>query len=455
MIVRKDAVSVAVAGLLACSGFAFADGTVPPKASLTLDPAMLTADEAPPQTGLLMSALDKIGAAKPLTDNQIKIYGWIEGGYTWLHRHHQDELIIPGPFNHEFGNHFMLNQLDLRFEKSVDPTKLDIGGMIELMYGSDAARIHATGLGYDGSDATDDDDVANVGTDDILAVTNLHPIQQFDIPQAYVDVNLPVGNGLKFRVGKFVTLLGYETIDPRTNPFYSHSYLFSAVPFTHVGVLAAYQINDQWAVTAGITRGWDIALEDNNGSAIDSIGQIAFTPNKQWQFVLNYSVGPENSGDSSHYRTVIDPIVYWQVTDAFKLGLEGLYLYDGGINGDATTGVTHAYGDVWGAALYAGYKINDYFTLNGRLEKAHSMLASFAGVNVAQAFGTVPALNAYETTLGVTITPMPRDPIGKNLTIRPEIRYDWTDSTAFKFYQAGGNAYKDQLTFGADVIFQF
>ena len=106
------------------------------------------------------------------------------------------------------------------FERQVDTTKFDVGGMIELyMYGSDAARIHSRGLGYNGSDSSDDNNPV-----DPLAVANLHPIWQFDISQAYVDVNLPVGNGLQVRVGKFVTLMGYEAIDPRGNPFYSHSY---------------------------------------------------------------------------------------------------------------------------------------------------------------------------------------------------------------------------------------
>jgi hypothetical protein len=451
---------MAVAGLLASSGFAMADTTDVRNASLSLDPTVITAQaSATPAANdsLLMSTLDRAGAARPLSDLGLKLYGWVEGGYTYNHRHHGDTLIIPGPFNHEYGNHFMLNQLVLRFERGVDATKFDVGGMVELMYGSDAARIHSTGLGYNGSDATDDGSPS-----DPLAVANLHPIWQFDIPQAYIDVNIPIGNGLKVRAGKFVTLLGYETIDPRTNPFYSHSYLFGLVPFTHTGVLGMYQISDQFSVTAGVTRGWDIALEDTNGCAIDVIGQFAYTPNKQLAFYLNYSVGPENAGDTGHYRTAIDPVITWQVTDQLKLGAEGLYIYDGGINaGLGDNDSTHAYGDAWGLALYASYRVNDYVTVNGRVEKAHTYLGNFANSalvsqgqgDITGLFGgIVPTLNAYEATLGVTITPLPQDPIGKNLSIRPEIRYDWSEDS---LYPTGGRTFKDQLTFGADVIFTF
>jgi hypothetical protein len=321
--------------------------------------------------------------------------------------------------------------------------------MIELMYGSDAARIHSAGLGYNGSDSTDDHNPS----DNWQTFANLWPTWQFDIPQAYVDVNLPVGNGLQLRVGKFVTLLSYETIDPRGNPFYSHSYLFNAVPFTHTGILGSYQVNDQLGLKLGISRGWDMATEDNNGS-IDVLGQISYQINKQMNLVFNYTVGPENANDSSHYRVALDPILYWQATDALKLGLEVLYVYDGGLNGNAPS-VSHAYGDVWGAALYAGYKINDNLTINGRIEKAHGLISSVGGANWTEDANGLPGLSAYEITLGVTVTPMPKDQYLKGLSIRPEIRYDFTDSTANKFYEASDNYYKDQLTFGCDVIFTF
>ena len=455
MYYRKDAVFMAVAGLLASSGFAMADAT--PKTSLSLDPTVLRADDASSE-GLLMMGLGKAGAAQAIKDAKLNIYGWVETGYTFNHRHagsgRNAPVITPGPFNHEYGNHFMLNQLVLRVEKQIDPKKFEIGGMVELMYGSDAARIHATGLGYNGSDATDDNGTISGPVDD-LAVANLHPIWQFDVPQAYVDIGVPVGNGLRLRVGKFVTLLGYETIDPRTNPFYSHSYLFNAVPFTQLGVMGDYKVNDNLEVQLGVTRGWDIALEDNNGCAIDVLGQVAYKFNDQINAVVNFSVGPENGAypaegkhDSGHYRVAIDPIVYWQVTKALKVGVEGLYIYDGGINGNGTDD-THHYGDVWGAAGYVGYTVNDMLTINGRLEKAHVNLASFGGTSQDS------DINLYEITLGVTVTPLPKDPYLKGLSIRPEIRYDFTDAGRGAFTANGGTSYKDQLTFAADVIFAF
>jgi hypothetical protein len=446
---RKEVILMAVASVLATSSLAMADAA--PKTSLSLNPTVVTADTAAPD-GLLMMGLDKAGVAKILKDAKLNIYGWIEGGYTYNHRHggsgQNDATIFPGPFNTERGNRFMMNQLVLRFEKQVDGKTFDVGGMVELMYGSDANRIHATGLGYNGSDATDNNSPA-----DSDAVANIDPTWQFDIPQAYVDIGVPIGTGLRVRVGKFVTLLSYETIDPRTNPFYSHSYLFNAVPFTHVGIMGDYKVNDNLEVQLGITRGWDIGTEDTNGCAIDVLGQIAYKFNNQLNAVFNFSVGPENGlkngssgsySDSGHYRVALDPIVYWQVTKALKVAVEGLYVYDGGRDG--TVSDTHHYGDVWGAAGYVAYTVNDMLTVNGRLEKEHYNV-NFGGPGVSG--------NVYEATLGVTITPLPKDQYLKGLSVRPEIRYDFTDSSNSPFQAHGGESYKDQLTFGADVIFQF
>jgi hypothetical protein len=446
MFKRKDVALMAAASLLMASGYAKAEN----KSGLTLDPTVLTADDAGEAT--IMSLLGKAGMDKPLADAGIKIYGWVESGYTYNHRGNEHQggdspfgPVQPGPFNHQRSDHYMLNQVVLRFERSVATDKFDVGGLIEVMYGSDAARMHATGLGYNGSDPTDDND-----PNDPDAVNNSHPIHQFDIPQAYLTINVPVGNGLQLMVGKFVSLLGYETIDPRGNAFYSHSWIFNAMPFTHTGVVASYQINEQLGMKFGITRGWDIALEDNNGCAIDVIGQFSYIINKQMSVLVNYSVGPQNAGDTGHYRTAINPIFYWQVTEALKVGVEGYYVYDGGMNA-GESGPTHAYGDVWGATLYVGYKVNDMITVNGRFEKFHSYSSS-VGALAGLAGSTVPTTNVYAATLGLTITPMPKDPWLKGVSLRPEIRYDWSEDNIFP---TNGGTYKDQLTFGCDVIVTF
>jgi hypothetical protein len=430
---HRRAVLSAVAGLLASSGFAMAD-------TLSIDPAVATPDDTASQ-GLLMQGMDKAGLGKTMADAKLTLDGWVQGGYTYDHRHGSGSAangILPGPFNTEVGNHFTGNQLVLRLIRDVNTKTFDVGGQIEVMYGTDSHVLHPYGgLGFDGQDKSDDTDP-----------NGTRPEFQFDVPQAYVTLNLPVGeNGLQLNIGKFATLLGYESYEAVNTPFYSHSYIFNVEPFTHVGVLASYQATNELGFKLGVTRGWDMATEDNNGCAIDVIGQVSYQFSKELSLAFNYSVGPENAGDTAHYRVALDPILRWQATKELSFALEGLYIFDGGWNGLEASN-HHAYGDVWGGALYAGYKINDYVTVNGRAEKVHGLLPSLVG--------STGGASVYETTLGLAITPMPKDQFLKGLQIRPEIRYDFVDSTINKPFVAGtGRAFKDQLTFACDVIFAF
>jgi len=85
------------------------------KSGLSPDPRAITADDAAAPAPL-MGALGKAGIDQSALQG-VNIYGWIESGYSYNHRHSSQGNgptgIIPGPFNHEVGNHYMMNQLDL------------------------------------------------------------------------------------------------------------------------------------------------------------------------------------------------------------------------------------------------------------------------------------------------------------------------------------------------------
>jgi len=94
---------------------------------------------------------------------------------------------VPSLFDFEHDDP-TLNQLSVFVERAVaaSPDKLDIGFRIEPMWGGDARLIHSNGLfdhhgfpAFPGSPGTGDG-----------------PDEQFDLVQAYVTANLPVGDGL-------------------------------------------------------------------------------------------------------------------------------------------------------------------------------------------------------------------------------------------------------------------
>jgi hypothetical protein len=437
---RKGLAMLAACAAMACAGLARAQAA-PSSGDATLRPLFLedATQPAPPPAATpkpLMGLLDQIGIGKGLEDSGINIYGFVEGGYTYSASAPPGNVINGYVFNtkHE---RIVLDQADITIERTVDAAAaakkgiVDIGARFEAIYGWDTGLVHSNGL-YDNP--------ATLGVTKGYYKSRTSPENQFDINQAYLDIALPVGNGLRLRAGKFVTLLGEEVINPTGNPLYSHSYLFGfAIPFTHTGIIGEYKLNDDVTIDAGVTRGWNQSIKDNNGDP-DFLGGITFTPQesdflKKWKFIVNASVGPQATKDNSDWWTVIDLQAYYAATDKLSFSVNADY-------GDAPHVLAPKSAQWFGVAGYAGYVLNDNFTLNGRVEwydDNNGFTLGFPGV-----------LNVYEATVGLAIKPFPSHPIGQNLVIRPEVRFDYADK---RFFDAGTDHY--QFSAAIDAYFTF
>lgn len=396
MIHRNGAAILAAAAMLACSGLVYAQDT-------TL-PAPATAEPKTP----LMAALDGLGIGSALADANISVFGHIEGSWTYSTSNPPDNFIDGRAFDFE-NQDLTLNQLMLAIERPVEVTsdKFDIGARVEWLWGADARKLHSTGL-FDHYDGT--------------------PENEFDLTQAYVDLAIPVGNGLRLRAGKFVTLYGYEVIDPTGNLLYSHSYLFGAIPFTHTGVMGAYALNDKLTVDAAVTRGWDDALEDKN-SALDFVGRVTYTLDDKTTLYFIGGTGPERAGDNDVHRSAFNVLMNHQVADNLSVGAEGLWVLDGGMDNQW-----------YGAAGYVSYTLSPMFTLNGRGEWFRDEDGVVTGA----------ANTLYEATFGLAITPLPNDRWLQSFVVRPEIRYDYAQTPFFD-----GGSQHDQWTLGIDAYYAF
>ena len=122
---------------------------------------------------------------------------------------------------------------------------------------------------------------------------------EVELQAAYVMYNIPIGNGLTLKGGKFDTLVGAEVAEPWLNPNFGRSFLYTlAEPATHTGGLATYPITDMVSVTAGGIIGWDV-VEDNNGSP-SVTGQVAVVPNDRVSVYVNGIYGPEQACNPAH-----------------------------------------------------------------------------------------------------------------------------------------------------------
>lgn len=409
-------------------------------------PANQPAPAAEPPRRLLMRGLDAIGVGGPLDDARVRFFGYVQGSYTYnpdpTHSADFGDLNLDRLFDFK-PNTVLLNQLNLAAERTVDPSegKWDVGFRAEMVYGSDARFMHANGLNF-------------YGTGEIFNQTIVfqdHPNNQWDLFQAYVDVGVPVGNGLTLRLGKFEGFFG-GTVDPNRNAFYSRSLVFASThPITFTGVLASYPVDDRLVLEVGFSRGWEQALEDNNDS-LDFLTRINYTLSDRTRLAVALVTGPESDNDNSNFRTLVEATVKHRVTESLGLAATATYGQEAVFHKEVAQ---DANGDPifelepdarwYGAAGYLSLRLNRQFTFNTRLEFLRD----------EKGFATAQAGNTYSGTAGLTIVPFPDDEIGRNFKIRPEVRLDYSGDERYGGSFENGFTRQSQFTFAIDAIFNF
>jgi len=363
--------------------------------------------------------------------------GYVEGSWTYTSHTVGGNYLADRVFDTQ-ADSLQFDAVDLAISRTASASPFDIGFTLEQLYGWDGAYIHSNGL-------------------TIYSPSKIgfaaHPKAQYDLNQANIVFSFAtIGHGLSIEAGKFDTLLGYEVIDATGNAFFSHSYIFDEEPFTHTGVIATYNITDPngptpFTATGGITRGWDQALKDNNGS-IDATGQLKYTVTNKYSVLLNVITGDESpSGSQDGWRTVIDANGTYNASDQLTLGFNGMYAWQAQAK---YGGVGAGTGSWYGFAGYAGYKISDQVTVNARAEwfddqngSAPTQLAVGPAVGAANQF--------YEVTLGVSLKPLAdANATVAGLTIRPEARWDYSDHAAFN-----EGTQNDQWTAAIEAYFSY
>ena len=370
---------------------------------------------------------------------RFKLYGWIEGGITGNPNAPVD--------NHNFGHLFtdranepLLNQMSIVAERALDPnvTGFDWGFKAWFMYGSDARYTKSVGF-------------LDRATNDRV---------QPDFPELYASAHIPIPatGGLDLRLGKYQDPMSAETTDPRTNVFYTKSYIYNfGVPGNDLGGLVILHVNKYLDIYAGINRGVNVAFSDNNSSVAFEGGLGLNLLDGNLTTVALTHIGPETPHNNHDWRYLNDVTTTWKVTKQFTSITDLNLIYDAGAN---------AYG--YGFAQYFTYSVNDWLQLGIRGEiwrdEKGFYVAQFRANNDfihIERGDTIPFdpsnLGGGETTYlevtgGVTIKPPMPKPIA-GLLIRPEVRYDRALTDRFKPFEQ--NTSRDQWTIGFDAVLQF
>jgi hypothetical protein len=249
---------------------------------------------------------------------------------------------------------------------------------------------------------------ADYDGDGFVGFTDGEETNSYELEEGYLTYQLPVGKGLTLKAGKFVTLLGAEVIEAKSNYNFSRSFLFGyAIPFTHIGALLSYPITEQINLTGGMIDGWDNVRDNNQAKGF--MGSLSYAPLDQLSMSVNGTYGAEQTDNNSDKRGVIDFVVTIKPVDRLTFLLN----YDWGNEADASlTGTTAEW---QGFAGVVNYDFTDRFS------------AAFRGEWFEDDGGarTGRSQDLWETTLDLKYV------LTKHLYTRAEYRHDESNHHVF------------------------
>lgn len=327
----------------------------------------------------------------------VSVRGWVDGGYTF--NGSSPSTHFNGPYNAVDRDRPQLNQLYLIVEKTLRGTSgIDIGGRVDAMYGYDYFLTQSNGFERNQSGSHKWN----------------HEQHGIALPQMYAEAG---NQTFSVKAGHFYTIIGYEGVPATANFFYSKAYSYQfAGPFTHWGGLATWNLSPQWTVQGGIVNGWDSLDGQSNKPAYVMKAKYA-ADDKFWTASFAVITGEEPSANPLRYeqRTRYSAIVTVNPLKNLEYVLHHYYAYqeDGKLGG----GIARWYGvdqylyyrlheQVKAGLRFEWFRDEAGIRVGGSPDRGNPNLAPFSG-------------SFYSLTGGINYYPHP------NLTIRPEVRYDW------------------------------
>jgi hypothetical protein len=363
----------------------------------------------------------------------------------------------PYAFNHGKQDGFNLDAVDVKIAKAEDESPWSAGYVAELSYGPDAQDI-------DGG--------------------------AYPIRQAYVQLRMPIGNGLDWQLGRWDNLLGYESSDAMKNPNWTRSYGYTAEPTEHTGLLATYKFCDVFTLQAGVadmvTTGGLNQRSEGPGT-IESkkafVSLATLTAPDSWGAFKGSTLAAgfdDGQGAETHNREEIyvGTTINTPIKDlTFGASWDAIFHNDANVPAallpDNSNALDTDQGYFQAIAGYVSYKLTEKLTLNGRVEYADGpTLGTWADDNNLPYTefddeGRINMPNRLDKVLAVTGTV--QYDLWANVISRLEIRWDHACNGADAFGGVGASGEstsdvatgeglptkKNEITVAANVIYKF
>jgi len=219
------------------------------------------------------------------------------------------DVFISSAYSYNFNNPDSMKNNFHAFDFDNGSMKIDV---MELVMRKGAAKPGETGFRFD---LTAGSSIPRGTRSSGLDIGDL------DFHQMYFSYIAPLGKGVRFDAGKFITSAGYETIEgyDAFNDNYTRSFLFVyAIPFTHTGVKMSYPLLDNVSATLMVANGWDNATDNNKSKTLG--GQVAVSALRRTNLIVNYMFGPEKPNNNSDNRSLLDIVASDTISDMLTLG---------------------------------------------------------------------------------------------------------------------------------------
>jgi hypothetical protein len=408
-----------------------------------------------------------VNETKPLKSTGVTVGAWANAGITYNSDNPADKFNGPVTFA-DRASEFQLNQLNLFVQRAVETSadKWDFGGRFDFMFGTDSVFTQAYGVpAYDVNTLQR----LNRNNWDLHLLRGQNRFYDIAFPQAYAEMNVPIGNGLNVKAGHFYTPIGYETVPAPDNFFYTHAYTMQyGEPFTHTGFLGNYNVDDNWSVMAGVvtgsaTGGWDGGWNKQLGSWGGLAGATWTSTDKNTSLNVSGTYGgtSEHSSQSWGLYSIVGKHNFNEKTHL-------VIQHDHGYANDVlvANGVKNA--EWYGINTHFYYDVKDNLSVGLRGEwfrdqdgfrvwqpgRVAATTNDEGGVGVSSARGVSTSMPAtyFAITAGVNWKPV------SWLKVRPNVRYDWNDgrnpdNTPYNAFDAGGR--QNQFLFSTDATITF
>ncbi len=332
-----------------------------------------------------------------LTERGFEIRGWIDQSFTYNPGEPFNRFNGPVTFN-DRSNEYQMNQLYLVAERATktEERDWDLGGRVDLLYGTDHRFTTAVGL----------EDTWNRGS----------RFYGLAMPQLYGDFAF---RKWVFRFGHFYTLHGYEVVRAPDNFFLSHAYTMQyGEPFTHTGMMAMWQWSERFSVNGGILQGWDNWTDANRKASFT--GGVNWTSeSKRTALAWTVTAGNEQAPGIPSTRTFSSVVLTQRLGEKWNYVFANDYGYETNVGGGGTDARWHSF------VNYLFYELNEKWSLGARYEWFTDVDGTrVAGIGMRDGMLKGIPLTAtparwQEATLGVNYKH------NKNVTIRSGARWDW------------------------------